>query len=53
MIASSVPNGDGDPKSTTKPVFFCVVFHMIVVPVLTQNVPFPFAPGKLGVADAP
>jgi hypothetical protein len=26
---------------------------MIVVPVLTQNVLLPFAPGKLGVADAP
>jgi hypothetical protein len=53
MIASSDPNGDDVPKSTTKPVFFCVVFQIIVVPVFTQKVLFPFALGILGVADAP
>ena len=53
MIASSVPKGDGEPKSTTNPVFFCVLFQLIVVPLFTQNVLFPFAPGISGVAEAP
>src|SRR5277367_5256213 len=53
MIASSEPKAAGDPKSTTKPVFFCVLFHTIFVPVLTQNVLFAFALAILGVAEAP
>src|SRR5271167_3048447 len=53
IIASSEPKAAGDPKSTTKPVFFCVLFHTIFVPVLTQNVLFAFALAILGVAEAP
>src|SRR6202167_4261883 len=53
IIASSEPKAAGDPKSTTKPVFFCVLFDTIFVPVLTQNVLFALASAIPGVAEAP
>ena len=28
------PNGEDGPKSTTKPMFFCVLFQTMVVPVV-------------------
>jgi len=28
------PNGEDGPKSTTKPIFFCVLFQTMVVPVV-------------------
>jgi hypothetical protein len=41
------------PKSKMKPVLLELVCQVIAVPAFTQKGPFPFAPGMLGMADAP
>jgi len=51
MIGSSGSNGEVGPKSTRNPVFFDEDIHVTVVPVLTQNREFPFAPEMFGVAE--
>jgi hypothetical protein len=52
LIAPLGSNGDDAPKSTTKPSPLSVLFHVTVVPTLTQNSELPFAFGMLGVEDA-
>jgi hypothetical protein len=52
MIAPPGSNGDALLISTTKPVFFEVLFQFTLVPGLTQKREFPLAPGIWGVAEA-
>src|SRR5215469_14832422 len=52
MMAEGGSNGDDGPKSTTKPMSLPVLFHVIVVPGLTQTRALPLAFGVLAVAEA-
>jgi hypothetical protein len=52
LIAPVGSNGEEGPISTTKPSPLSVLFHVTVVPTLTQNRELPFAFGMLGVEDA-
>jgi hypothetical protein len=52
MMAPAGSNGDVGPTSTTKPLSLPVLFHLTVVPTLTQKSELPLAFGMLGVEDA-
>src|ERR1700722_628781 len=52
MMAPAGSNGDVGPKSTTKPMFFIVLFHCTEVPALMQKRELLLAPGMLGVDEA-
>jgi hypothetical protein len=52
VIAPVGSNGEDGPRSMIKPMSFWVLFHITVVPGLTQNRELPFAFGMLGVEDA-
>src|SRR5271170_5441948 len=54
MMAPDGSNGDVVPTSTTKPISLLVLFHVTVVPAVTQKRSLLLlAFGMLGVEDAP
>src|SRR5271169_5643344 len=53
MMAPDGSNGDVVPTSTTKPISLLVLFHVTVVPAVTQKSLLLLAFGMLGVEDAP
>ena len=52
-MAPAGSKGDVVPVSTTKPMFLLVLFHVTVVPAVTQKSLLLLAFGMLGVAEAP
>ena len=53
MMAPAGSKGDVVPVSTTKPIFLLVLFHVTVVPAVTQKSLLLLAFGILGVEEAP
>jgi hypothetical protein len=53
MMAPPGSNGDVGPGSTTKPIFFAVLFQVTVVPADTQKSALLLAAGALEVEEAP
>lgn len=52
-MAPAGSKGDVVPVSTTKPMFLLVLFHVTVVPAVTQKSLLLLAFGMLGVEEAP